>query len=67
MVNNEIPELANVEQLKELVGDERSQYYAACYSITEVMLQVLNEKRRCVIFHGLANSGKSKIAQFKIN
>ena len=44
------------------IGGKRSQYYTACHAIAEVMLNVYDGKRRCVIFHGVSGSGKSEIA-----
>jgi len=61
MANHEIPKLQNAEQLIALIGDNKCQYYAACYFITQVMLLRLDEKMRCVLCHGTSNSGKSYI------
>ena len=47
-----------------MIGGPKSQYYHACYHIARVMLVPEIEKMRCVIFHGLSNSGKSRIAAY---
>ena len=58
----EIEKITEEEDLIMKIGGKRSQYYAACHAIAEVMLNVYDEKRRCVIFHGISDSGKSFIA-----
>ena len=59
----EIPKLNSVDELMALIGDRNSQYYAACYYITQVMLLRMRDKMRCVIIHGTSDSGKSHIAK----
>ena len=48
----------------EKIGDNKSQYYNACYQIARVMLCPESEKRRCVILHGDTDTGKSRIADY---
>ena len=60
---NEIPKLENGLELINVIGGPNKQYYAACYEIVRVMLLAKNDKRRCVIFHGIADTGKSWIAK----
>ena len=52
--------------LQENLGTPLSQYYHACYAIARVMLvpEKYREKRKCVIFHGEVDSGKSRIAEY---
>ena len=63
MAENDIPKLKDGLELLGLIGGVSKQYYAACYAIAKVMLQEESEKRRCVILHGLADTGKSHIAK----
>ena len=46
------------------IGSAASQYYNACYSIAKKMLVGDGTKGKCVILHGIADSGKSYIADF---
>ena len=58
---NDIPRLECKKDLVDIVGGPDTQYYAACHAITDVMLAGESSKRRCVIFHGLADTGKTYI------
>ena len=63
MEKNEIPKLESGYEMTGLIGGPNKQYYAACYEIVKVMLLCKDNKRRCVVFHGIANTGKSWIAK----
>ena len=63
ITQHEIQKLQSLEQLTALIGGPDIQYYVACYAIAEVMLLRKKDKRRCVIFHGAVDSGKSWIAK----
>ena len=54
-----IPRLTGLIDLTTKIGDMNSQFYRACYAITKVMLLGEGVKRRCVIFHGEPDSGKT--------
>ena len=60
---HKIQKLQSLEELTALIGGPDIQYYVACYTIAEVMLLRKKDKRRCVIFHGAVDSGKSWIAK----
>ena len=60
---NEIPKLESGFEMTALIGGPNKQYYAACYEIVKVMILAKEEKRRCVVFHGIADTGKSWIAK----
>ena len=59
-----IPRLTGLIDLTTKIGDMNSQFYRACYAITKVMLLGEGVKRRCVIFHGEPDSGKTWISKF---
>ena len=61
--DNQIPKLQSVEDLVKIIGGPETQYYAACYAITHIMLIGDQSKRRCILFHGIADTGKSWIAE----
>ena len=46
------------------IGGPRSKYYHACYWMTKLMLLGIDEKQRCVILHGKAGSGKTRLARY---
>ena len=48
------------------IGGRDSVYYEALYHLADVMLQgeIDLKKQRCVILHGAANSGKSRLGKY---
>ena len=63
VTNNELTRFRGLPELFDVIGEPKSQYYAACHAIVEVMLLQMYEKKRLVIFHGITDSGKSWIAK----
>ena len=63
MTQHDIPPIESGFDLISIIGGANKQYYAACYTIAQVMLLAQNDKKRCVIFHGIADTGKSWIAK----
>jgi len=63
MEKNEIPKLESGYEMTGLIGGPNKQYYAACYAIVKVMLLAMEDKRRCVILHGIADTGKTWITK----
>ena len=67
---NEFVEAKKVDKLElytdmtDKIGGPESQYYNACYIITQVMVLVEDEKQRMVVFYGLSGSGKSWLAWY---
>ena len=59
-----VQELGEAIEVYSKIGSTESQYYNACYSIAKKMLVGDGTKGRCVIIHGIADSGKSYIADF---
>ena len=49
------------------LGGPKSQYYEACYQMAKVLLIKDDDKRKCVILHGRASSGKTWIARYTAN
>jgi len=49
------------------IGGPESKYYQVCYWMTKLMLLGSNEKQRCVILHGISDSGKTRLAKYSAN
>jgi len=67
MVDTDTCELVDGADVVLRIGGLTSKYYHACYWMTKLMLLRSNEKQRCVILHGISNSGKTRLARYSAN
>ena len=64
MTLSEILPFSDAFEVTRKIGGLSSKYYHVCYWMTKLMLLETDSKRRSVILHGKAGSGKSQLAKY---